>query len=146
MRRSLIALIVPALLALAACSSSAATSAPTAAPATAAPATAAPATAAPATAAPATAAPASAAAGAGQKVSIKNFAFNPASVTAALGEKITWTNGDDAQHTVTFDDASVGGSGNLNNGSSFDLTIGKAGTYTYHCKIHPSMKGTVIIS
>jgi plastocyanin len=128
-RRSLTALAATALLALAACSGSTATSAPTAAPA-------------------ATAAPASsvAAPGGGQAVAIKNFSFNPATVTAKVGESITWTNGDDAPHTVTFDDSSVGGSGSLNNGTSFSLAIAKAGTYTYHCKIHQSMKGTVTIS
>ena len=135
-RASLIALAATALLALAACSSTAATSAP---------ATAAPATAAPATAAPATAAPATAAA-AGPKVAIKNFTFSPASLDAKVGAPITWTNGDVAPHTVTFDDSSVGGSGNLNGGQTFELVITKAGTFPYICKIHPSMKGTVTVS
>ncbi len=146
MRPSLIALAATTVLAIAACSGTTATTAPaTAAPATAAPATAAPATAAPATAAPATAAPATAGA-AGPKVAIKNFSFNPATIDAKVGESITWTNGDDAPHTVTFDDSSVGGSGNLNNGSNYELAISKAGTYAYKCKIHPSMTGTVKVS
>ena len=143
MRRSLIALGAIALIAVAACSGSAATTAPTSAPVTAAPVTAAPATADP-TAAPASAA-ASPAAG-GPAVSIKNFSFNPATVTAKAGDTISWTNGDDAAHTVTFDDASVTSSGNITNGATFTTTIAKAGTYAYHCKIHPSMKGSVTVS
>lgn len=63
-----------------------------------------------------------------------------------MGESITWTNGDDAAHTVTFDDSSVGGSGNLNGGSAYELAITKAGTYPYKCKIHPSMTRTVKVS
>jgi plastocyanin len=144
-RRSLITLAATALLAVAACSGSAATSAPTAAPSAAA--TTAP-SAAPATSAPSAAAsaPASAAGGGAIDVAIKNFTFNPASVDAKVGDKVSWTNGDDTAHTVTFDDAANGGSGNLNNGSTFDMTFAKAGTYAYHCKIHPSMKGTVTVS
>jgi plastocyanin len=135
-RRSLITLAATALLAVAACSGSAATPAPTAAP-----------SAAPATAAPSAAgsAPASAAGG-GVDIAIKNFAFSPASADAKVGQKISWTNGDDTAHTVTFDDTANGGSGNLNNGTTFDMTFAKAGTYAYHCKIHPSMKGTVTVS
>ena len=79
-------------------------------------------------------------------MAIKNFSFNPASVDAKVGQKVSWTNGDDTAHTVTFDDAANGGSGNLNNGSTFDMSFTKAGTYAYHCKIHPSMKGTVTVS
>jgi plastocyanin len=142
-RRSLTILAVIAVLAVGACSGSAATPAPSTAP-SAAP-TAAPATAAPSTAP--SAAPASAGgAGSGVDVKIKNFTFSPASLDAKVGDKVTWTNGDDVAHTVTFDDAANGGSGSLNNGNSFEMTFDKAGTYAYHCKIHPSMKGTVTVS
>jgi len=140
-RRSLIALAATALLAVGACSGSAATSAPAAA--TAAPTAAA--TSAP-TAAPAASAAASNAAGDGQKVAIRNFAFNPPSVTAKVGETIAWSNGDDAPHTVTFDDTSIAGSGSLNNGATFQFTATKAGSFPYHCKIHQSMKGTLTVS
>jgi plastocyanin len=96
-------------------------------------------------AAPASSAAASAATG-GIAVAIKNFSFNPATVAAKVNQKITWTNGDDTAHTVTFDDSSVTSSGNVNPTFSFDATIAKAGTYTYHCKIHPTMQGTVTVS
>ena len=138
MRRSLIIFAASAVIAVAACSGSAATTAPTAAPATAAQ------PAAPATPGASTAA--SAAAGGGESVSIKNFSFNPASVNARVGDKVSWTNGDDTAHTVTFDDTSLQGSGPLNNGSTFDFTFAKPGTFTYHCRIHPTMKGTVTVA
>lgn len=146
-RRSLLSLALTALLGVAACSGTSATPAPTVAP------TAAP-TAAPATSAPSAppAPPASSAAASGGStggevdVAIKNFAFNPASADAKVGEKVSWTNGDDVAHTVTFDDTALGGSGSLSNGNSFDMTFSKAGTFTYHCKIHPSMKGSVTVS
>ncbi len=132
MRRSLIALAAIALIAVAACSGSTATTAPAATAAV--------------SAAPAGSPAASSAGGGGQEVSIRNFSFNPSSVTAKVGDTITWKNSDDAPHTVTFDDASVGGSGTLNNGSTFQLTAAKAGSFPFHCKIHPSMKGTLTVS
>lgn len=134
MRRSLIALAVTALIAVTACSSTGATSAPTAA-----------ATAAPPSAAPASSAAPSAAGGA-PAVAIKNFAFSPASIDVKVGDKITWTNGDNAPHTVTFDDATVASSGNVNEAQTYSASIAKAGAYAYHCKIHPSMKGTVNVT
>jgi plastocyanin len=108
-------------------------------------ATPAPATAAPATAAPATAAPASAGGAAGA-VSIKGFAFNPAESTTTAGGTVTWTNEDDAPHTVTFDDASITSSGNINKAGTFAATFAVAGTFTYKCTIHPTMTGTVKVS
>ena len=79
-------------------------------------------------------------------MAIKNFAFSPASLDAKVGDKVTWTNGDDTAHTVTFDDTAVQGSGNVNQGSTFEFTFTKAGTFAYHCKIHPSMTAKVTVS
>jgi len=98
----------------------------------------------PAPASQAASAPAgSAAAGA---VTIQGFAFDPSSSTATVGAKVTWTNKDDAPHTVTFDDASVTSSGNLAKDQTFEATFSKAGTFTYKCTIHPSMTGDVTVS
>lgn len=101
-----------------------------------------------ATAAPvvATASPAAsgAPAAAGSTVSIKSFSFTPASITIAVGDSITWTNNDSAGHTVTADDGSFD-SGRLSNGASFTQAFATAGTFTYHCAIHSSMKATVVV-
>jgi plastocyanin len=128
-------------LVLAACSSATTTPAPTAA-STAAPATGAPASSG-ASAAPAgsSAAPAGAAAGA---VTIKNFAFNPGSLSVKVGQTVTWTNSDTTTHTVTADDGSFD-SGHVAVGTTFQQTFSKAGTFTYHCNIHASMKGTITV-
>jgi plastocyanin len=81
----------------------------------------------------------------GAAVDIKNFAFNPASLTAKVGDTVTWTNSDSAAHTVTWDDNSVD-SGNLAQGATFKHAFDSAGTFSYHCKIHPNMKGTITVS
>jgi plastocyanin len=92
---------------------------------------------------PAASAPQSAATE-GAKVEIKGFAFNPATVTAKVGEEITWTNSDTAAHTVTLDDKSVD-SGNIAQNATFKHAFSAAGTFSYHCSIHSNMKGTITV-
>ena len=76
-------------------------------------------------------------------VDISNFAFNPSELTIKIGDTITWINQDSVQHTITFDSGLD--SGILSKGQNYPHTFDKAGAYTYHCKIHPSMKGKVIV-
>jgi amicyanin len=78
------------------------------------------------------------------KVSITNFAFDPAAVTVKVGTTVTWTNNDVVAHTVTFKD--VANSPVLNRGNTFSRTFTAVGTYTYICSIHPFMHGTVVVT
>jgi amicyanin len=80
-------------------------------------------------------------------IAINNFAFSPATLTVKAGTTVTWTNEDSVPHTVVSDAGSavVFTSPALATGSSFPFTFTQAGTYTYHCSIHPSMKGTVVV-
>lgn len=77
-------------------------------------------------------------------VSIVDFAFQPDSVEIATGGTVTWTNTGQAPHTVTADDGSFD-SGTLSPGATFSQTFATAGTFTYHCNIHPQMTATVIV-
>ncbi len=77
------------------------------------------------------------------------FAFSPATLTIKVGTTVTWTNTTSAPHTVTSDDGTTFDSG-INtplspNGGTFSHTFTKAGTYAYHCQIHPFMKATIIV-
>jgi predicted lipoprotein with Yx(FWY)xxD motif/plastocyanin len=85
-----------------------------------------------------------AATSAGTAVTIANFAFDAPSVTIKVGSSVTWTNNDSVAHTVTADDGSFD-SGNLDAGKTFSFTFTKAGTFTYHCAIHPNMTGTIVV-
>lgn len=78
-------------------------------------------------------------------VIIQNFAFNKPSITIKKGGTIVWTNKDSAGHTVTGD---VGGpsSQTIPTNGTYSYTFNSVGTFTYHCAIHPSMKGTVIVT
>jgi quinohemoprotein ethanol dehydrogenase len=84
------------------------------------------------------------AAASGSAIQLMSFAFAPASVDVAVGTAVTWTNNDSVTHTVTADDKSFD-SGNLDPGKTFSFTFTKAGTYTYHCAIHPNMKATIVV-
>ena len=80
-----------------------------------------------------------------QNVKIAGFAFAPASLTVKAGTTVTWVNDDAPAHTVTADDGSFG-SPNLAHGATFSQRFGTAGSYAYHCAIHPSMVGTVVVT
>lgn len=145
---ALFALLSAAMLALAACSGSSATpTASTGVASAAAPSTGA--------ASASGAAPSTAGGGAtacavvtdgstGTAETIKDFAF-PAGITIKVGDKVTWSNGDTAPHTVTFDTASCD-SGQVTPGSAVTVQYTAAGTFAFHCKIHPRMTGTITVN
>jgi plastocyanin len=73
-----------------------------------------------------------------------NLAFSPATLTIKVGTTVTWTNKDSTTHTVISDNG-VFQSGNMAPNATFTYTFNNAGTFPYHCSIHPSMKGTVVV-
>ena len=75
---------------------------------------------------------------------IQNFAFSPNPITIAPGSTVTWTNRDGVPHTVTADDGSWGSS-TLGPGGTYSHVFTSAGSYPYHCAIHPYMTGTVVV-
>ena len=77
-------------------------------------------------------------------VTISNLAFNPAQLDIKIGATVTWTNNDPMAHTITSDNGQFA-SPTISSGSNFSFTFTKAGTYQYHCAIHPSMTGVVIV-
>jgi plastocyanin len=81
---------------------------------------------------------------ASNEVSIKGMAFNPATLTVPVNTTVKWTNNDGITHTVTSD-TNLFDSGNLASGNSFTFKFTSAGTYSYHCSIHPDMTATIIV-
>src|SRR6266568_3237375 len=78
-------------------------------------------------------------------VTIMNFAFVPQAITIRAGDSVRWTNMDiGVSHTST---SNTGGwdSGALAQNQSFTVPFNTAGTFAYHCNIHPSMTGTVVV-
>src|SRR5258707_2965712 len=79
----------------------------------------------------------------GNSVSIKNFSLTPNSLTVKVGTKVTLTNHDSVTHTVTANQGAFNSP--VLPGSSFSFTFTKAGTYAYHCMIHPYMMATIVV-
>jgi plastocyanin len=75
-------------------------------------------------------------------VSIASFAFSPASLTVKVGQPVTFTNNDSVTHTST---SNAWDSGDLEPGASYTFTPQQAGSYTFHCSIHPFMTGTLVV-
>jgi plastocyanin len=78
------------------------------------------------------------------RIPIQQSTFLPASVTVRAGTKITWSNEDEAVHTVTGADQSWD-SGRLPIGGTFSHTFDEPGTYDFVCTIHRTMQGTITV-
>ena len=75
-----------------------------------------------------------------------SWCFSPKPIQITVGSTVTWTNGTALTHTATSDTAAWG-TGNIAPGAtSSTISFPTAGTFTYHCAIHPSMTGSVIVS
>ncbi len=80
-------------------------------------------------------------------VTINGFAFMPATITVPVGTRVVWTNQQSqVSHTVTSDTAGIFDSGVFQTGATFAFTFNQAGTFAYHCNIHPNMHGTVVVT
>jgi plastocyanin len=84
--------------------------------------------------------------GAGQnKIEIKDFAFNPQTITVKSGEKITWINRDEEPHTVVSVGKQFKKSSALDTDQTYTTVAGAPGTYSYFCSVHPKMTGTIVV-
>jgi len=77
-------------------------------------------------------------------VTIQNFAYSPTPVTIRVGDTVTWTNRDAAQHSAFFNDGFK--TAVLSQGQSASLSFSSAGTFNYICGVHGAvMSGSVIV-
>ena len=77
------------------------------------------------------------------------YGFGPDTVTLVIGKNNTvlFNNADVAQHTATSDTGAPSSfdSGIMASGATYQVTLSVAGTYTYHCTLHPWMQGTIVV-
>jgi plastocyanin len=75
------------------------------------------------------------------------FAFTPPTVTITVGQSICWQNTGRLSHTLT--DVSTNGrrfNGDLAGGQAFVHTFGFGGTFSYRCRNHSNMTGTIVVN
>jgi plastocyanin len=87
------------------------------------------------------------------------FTPSPFTVSLAAGGTVKWRNGDTGTsggaygggtagttHDITSDTQGLFDSGSFAPGATFSHTFTTAGTYHYHCAIHPSMTGIIVVN
>ena len=75
-------------------------------------------------------------------VDIDHFAFHPPTQRIKKGGKVAFTNSSNVTHTAS------GGSFDtkrIKPGTTKVVRFNHTGTFAYHCKIHPFMKGKIVV-
>lgn len=70
--------------------------------------------------------------------------FDPAQLSIAPGTTVTIVNTGTKAHTATADNG-LFDTGVLEPGESFEVYFEGSGSVTYHCKLHPEMKGSIVV-
>ena len=79
-------------------------------------------------------------------VNVVDFSFQPSDVTAKTGQVIAFSNTGSTGHSATLDNGGCATS-TIDAGKSDGLVFSVAGTYKFHCAIHPTvMTGTIVVS
>ncbi len=77
-------------------------------------------------------------------VAIRNFVYEPASVSIKVGQAVSWTNYDPAPHdAVAFPGSGTWKTPLLKINESATQVFREPGVYPYYCSVHPAMRGTV---
>lgn len=77
-----------------------------------------------------------------KSVDINHFAFHPPTLRIKKGGKVAFANSSPVTHTASsgsFD------TGRIKPGKTKVVQFTQKGTFAYHCKIHPFMKGTIVV-
>ena len=70
--------------------------------------------------------------------------FVPERLEVAAGDRITWVNRDFLPHSVTAKSAGIE-SGDMGEGKTFSYVAKKPGEIAYICRLHPVMRGVVVV-
>ena len=79
------------------------------------------------------------------EVWIQGMNFEPNTITISSGTTITWSNRDAVSHTVTSN-SGLFDSGTIPKDGTYQHTFTSAGTFPYHCSIHPTMTATIVVN
>ena len=78
------------------------------------------------------------------QIIVKDFMFQPVSLSVAPGATVTWTNRDDEPHSVKSE-TGLFSSGAMDTNESYSFRFEKPGTYRFTCTLHPRMTGTIVV-
>jgi plastocyanin len=81
-------------------------------------------------------------------VNIQNSGFLPAAITIGPGTSVVWINSDSAPHQIDiigFDNGKDITGPLINKNVRYSLGFFQKGVYSYFCKIHPAMRGKIIV-
>ncbi len=89
------------------------------------------------------AAPGPARASAAKTVDVSSFEFRPSTLRIGKGARVVFSNSSNTAHTAT--DKGAFDTGRIKAGKAVAIRFGQKGTFSYHCKIHPFMRGKVVV-
>ena len=75
-------------------------------------------------------------------VAMRDYKFVPKEITVDVGDTVTFTNEDTADHNAIAEDDSFRTS-TFGEGESESVTISEAGSYPYFCSLHANMEGRI---
>jgi len=73
-------------------------------------------------------------------------AFGSSPVTVNKGQTVAWRNTRGITHTATADGGAWDTGGIANGSTSAAIQMNTAGSFPYHCAIHPSMTATLVVN
>ena len=79
------------------------------------------------------------------RITIIDYAFEPAEQAITTGDSITWQNDGQEPHNVV-DAGGAWESPALDSGKTYTFLFTTPGIYTYYCTIHSDMSGTITVT
>jgi plastocyanin len=79
-------------------------------------------------------------------VEITGYKFTPALISITNGSTVIWKNNDPVVHTITSDSGTELASPIIGTNNSYSHKFTTKGIFDYHCSIHPSMKGEIVVN
>jgi plastocyanin len=77
--------------------------------------------------------------------STTNNCGSPCVTNIDVGDTVHWAWLNSSPNHSTTSNTGLWDSGEHNSASSFDMTFPDAGTFLYHCTVHASMRGTIVV-
>jgi plastocyanin len=76
--------------------------------------------------------------------SLTTTAYSPNPLTVSAGTTVTWVNSDNTAHTSTSNTGAFD-TGTIAAGGSASFRFQSAGSFPYHCSVHPGMIATIAV-